>query len=99
MRMPARPGSAYRLGSLVEHFCLLEPLEARLLLTGMPEIDAGVAVACAALPISVTSGYSTPFVVDWNNDGMKDLLVGQLANGKIRLHLNAGATDCGRKTT
>ena len=90
MIRPAGRKSTRRPEFLAGDFLSLESLEARLLLTGMPEIDAGSAVACAGLPISVTSGYSTPFVVDWNNDGMKDLLVGQLANGKIRLYLNAG---------
>jgi len=31
-----------------------------------------------------------PFVVDWNNDGAKDLLVGQFTNGNIWLYLNLG---------
>jgi hypothetical protein len=90
MIRPARRTSTRRPEFRAGDFLSLEPLEARLLLTGMPEIDAGVAVASAGLPISVTSGFSTPFVVDWDNDGMKDLLVGQLDNGKIRLYLNAG---------
>ena len=31
-----------------------------------------------------------PFVTDWNNDGKKDLIVGQPHHGKIRLYLNYG---------
>ena len=31
-----------------------------------------------------------PTVVDWNNDGMKDLLVGAFYNGNIHLFLNEG---------
>ena len=33
---------------------------------------------------------SNPFVVDWNNDGAKDLLVGQFTQGNILLYLNVG---------
>ncbi len=34
--------------------------------------------------------YASPAVVDWNNDGAKDLLVGQAADAKILLYLNQG---------
>jgi len=89
MRMPARPGSAYRPGSLVEHFCLLEPLEVRLLLAGMPELDPGVVLTCGGAAID-SDWDTTPFVIDWNNDGKKDLLVGQYTDGLIRLYINEG---------
>ena len=34
--------------------------------------------------------HSNPFVADWNNDGAKDLLVGQFTSGYIWLYLNMG---------
>ncbi|MHC4944674.1 MAG: hypothetical protein ACYTG7_16780 [Planctomycetota bacterium] len=34
--------------------------------------------------------YSTPTSVDWNNDGNKDLLVGQYVDGHIWLFINEG---------
>lgn len=33
---------------------------------------------------------ATPTVVDWNNDGRKDLVAGQYTSGHIRLYLNQG---------
>jgi len=33
---------------------------------------------------------SVPCVVDWDNDGKKDLLVGQLIGGHVKLFLNRG---------
>ena len=33
---------------------------------------------------------STPTVADWNNDGAKDLIVGQFTSGYIWLFLNQG---------
>ncbi|MBP7051237.1 MAG: hypothetical protein KBE65_09495 [Phycisphaerae bacterium] len=41
----------------------------------------------------VVSGYSAPSFVDWNNDGLKDLIVGEGSGstpGKVRVYLNIG---------
>jgi hypothetical protein len=41
----------------------------------------------------VVSGYSVPSFEDWNNDGLKDLIVGEGGGGvtgKIRVYLNVG---------
>ena len=37
--------------------------------------------------VTAPSGDAVPFIVDWNNDGKKDLLVG-CADGKVYLYLN-----------
>lgn len=54
-----------------------------------PEFKEGVYVYDGALPLEVDR-HSNPFVVDWNNDGLKDLLVGQFTQGYIWLYLNQG---------
>ena len=52
-------------------------------------------IRCAGLPIDVGKG-SDPFVVDWDGDGLKDLIVGQFYDqsgnndGKIRVYINDG---------
>jgi len=52
-----------------------------------PALAAGVSVA---LPdVGVPRSNARPFVVDWDEDGRKDLLVG-VANGSIYLFLNTG---------
>ena len=44
----------------------------------------------------VVPGYSVPSFVDWNNDGLQDLVVGEggvtgtVAPGKVRVYLNVG---------
>lgn len=41
----------------------------------------------------VVPGYSVPSFVDWNNDGLKDLIVGEGGDGvpgKVRVYLNTG---------
>ena len=54
-----------------------------------PVLDKGVYIYDGAKPMEVDR-HSTPEVVDWNNDGMKDLIVGQFGYGKITLFLNQG---------
>jgi len=45
-----------------------------------PVVDLGIDV-----------GYwSAPTTADWDNDGRKDLIVGQYSAGKIRLYMNQG---------
>jgi hypothetical protein len=58
-----------------------------------PVFRPGVYVEANGSPLDVTmndKGYSAPNVCDWNNDGRKDLLVGQFWDGKVRLYLNSG---------
>ena len=43
----------------------------------------------ASLGLPVMPG-AVPYVADWNNDGLKDLLVGQ-ADGTVKLFVNAGS--------
>jgi hypothetical protein len=59
----------------------------------MPVLKEGVKIECGGKPIDVEIGHLVPCVVDWNNDGKKDLIVGQFQKGLIRLYLNQGADD------
>jgi len=43
----------------------------------------------AGVPIDV-GYYGAPTMYDWNQDGAKDLVLGQYDYGKIRLYLNQG---------
>ncbi len=50
----------------------------------------GVRIEAGGKPIDIEVGHLVPRTCDWNNDGKKDLIVGQFANGAIRLYLNQG---------
>jgi hypothetical protein len=57
-----------------------------------PAFDAGTLLQVgqpgSKVPIAV-GGRATPSVVDWNNDGRKDLVVGAL-DGRIHVYINEG---------
>jgi hypothetical protein len=41
-------------------------------------------------PIDVEIGHAAPYVVDWDGDGVRDLLVGQFGKGRCRIYKNTG---------
>ena len=51
---------------------------------------AGDRLTAGGEVIDVEVGHLVPCAVDWNNDGKKDLVVGQFSAGSIRLYLNDG---------
>jgi hypothetical protein len=54
-----------------------------------PVIKTGIYILDGSKPLAVDR-HSTPTAVDWNNDGAKDLVVGQFGYGRIWLYLNQG---------
>ncbi|MCU0722387.1 MAG: hypothetical protein MUC63_02015 [Planctomycetes bacterium] len=57
---------------------------------GAPELAEGVKIEAGGAPIDSRIGHLVPCVADWNNDGKKDLLVGEFEGGRVRLYLNVG---------
>jgi len=55
-----------------------------------PDLEAGVYIQDTGGPIDVDA-HLIPTCVDWNEDGAKDLLVGQYSDGNINLYLNQGS--------
>lgn len=64
-------------------------LSAGVLWAEVPDLKAGVNIKDGINDLEVTY-CSVPTAVDWNNDGAKDLVVGQFTNGYIWLYLNTG---------
>ncbi len=57
---------------------------------GEAKLAKGVKLEAAGKPIDVEIGHLVPRACDWNNDGRKDLIVGQFKDGAIRLYVNQG---------
>ena len=55
-----------------------------------PELQQPFRVMAAAEPIDVDIGHAAPFLADIDRDGIKDLLVGQFGEGKLRIYKNIG---------
>lgn len=55
------------------------------------EFQEGIPLKAGGEVIDVTQGHLMPTVMDWNDDGKKDLVVGQFKGGRIRLYLNEGS--------
>lgn len=55
-----------------------------------PDLEAGVLIHDSGGPIDMDLHF-VPISVDWNEDGAKDLLVGQYSYGYINLFLNQGS--------
>jgi autotransporter-associated beta strand protein len=56
----------------------------------IPVFDSFAYLRVGGNEFSVSGGFSTPEVVDWNNDGRRDLVVGD-GNGGVHLLINTGS--------
>lgn len=65
-------------------FCCLQSVSA-----DEPSFFEGFRLQNGSAPLAVQY-YSSPTVVDWNNDGARDLVCGQEMYGNIALFLNQG---------
>ena len=54
-----------------------------------PILKVPVKIQAGGVDLNVGT-YAIPKVWDWDNDGRKDLIVGQAAGGNVRLYLNSG---------
>ncbi len=50
-------------------------------------------VEAGGQPIDVEVGHAAPLMVDFDGDGLRDLLVGQFGGGKLRLYRNTGTAS------
>jgi hypothetical protein len=50
-------------------------------------------VEAGGAAITVTGGHADPCVADWDGDGVKDLLLGEFTQGRIRFYRNVGTNE------
>jgi len=60
------------------------------LVSDAPELTTPHQVLANGEPIDVDIGHAAPFFTDWDGDGLRDLLVGQFGEGKLRIYRNIG---------
>lgn len=60
------------------------------------QFEAPFRVEAGGVPIDVDIGHAAPYVVDFDGDGVRDLLVGQFGQGQCRIYKNVG-TDTAPK--
>ncbi len=58
-----------------------------------PTFHAPFQVKDGDLPITVDACHAAPLYVDYDEDGRKELLVGQFGGGKLRIYRNKGTDD------
>ncbi len=54
------------------------------------ELSAPKQVLVAGAPIGVKVGHAAPLAIDFDGDGVRDLLVGQFGDGKLNIFKNTG---------
>ena len=54
------------------------------------ELEPPVRLESAGKPIDTETGHASPFVCDYDGDGVQDLLVGQFGNGQLWIYHNEG---------
>lgn len=55
--------------------------------------EPGIRIQANGINMKVDTYASAPYVVDWNEDGKKDLLVGCFYSGNVHLFLNSGSNS------
>lgn len=59
-------------------------------------LQAPFRAEAAGVPIDLSGdgvGHAAPIFFDWDGDGLRDLLVGQFGDGKLRIYRNTGKKD------
>jgi hypothetical protein len=84
---------ARAMGKIISYFCLCAALVwAPASQAGMPVLRDGGTIQESGSTMDV-GYYTAPEVVDWNEDGKKDLLVGKFYSGDAKLFINQGTDE------
>jgi hypothetical protein len=57
---------------------------------GKVELEKPFLATAAGKVIQVDVGHAAPILADYDGDGLKDLLVGQFGQGRLRIYKNVG---------
>ncbi len=59
----------------------------------LPVFSSSFFVQANGGDLVVSASIPDPCVVDWDGDGVKDLVIGQFSSGKIRFYPNSGSNE------
>ena len=59
----------------------------------LPSFSSPFFVQANGTDLIVSASIPDPCVVDWDGDGLKDLVIGQFSTGKIRFYPNSGTNE------
>ncbi len=61
----------------------------------LPRLAAPFLVEAGGLPIAAVTGHAAPFLIDLDDDGRLDLVVGEFgeSGGRARIYLNQGSAQ------
>ena len=71
-------------------------------LAALPELAPPIRIEADDKPIEAVTGHAAPFVIDWDGDGVRDLVVGMFGNdggtqgGTARVYRNVGSNQAPR---
>ena len=68
-------------------------LSATAALADLPYFSSPFFVQANGADLVVSSSIPDPCVIDWDGDGLKDLVIGQFSTGKIRFYPNSGTNE------
>ncbi len=82
--------TVFALGSLLGSITAQADDSQSAIRTALPQLADPVKIYACDEPITVPNGHAAPWVMDFDKDGKKDLIVGQFRGGKARIYLNIG---------
>ena len=65
-------------------------LSATVAFADLPDFASPFFVQANGVDLVVSSSIPDPCVVDWDGDGVKDLVIGHFAGGNVRFYPNSG---------
>ena len=85
--------SGYERGIQMKYFSVLLFLAVAVTFADLPVFSSPFFVQADGIDLVVSASIPDPCVIDWDGDGLKDLVLGQFSLGKIRFYPNSGTNE------
>ncbi len=81
------------MGKQMKYICILLFVAAAVTFADLPVFSSPFFVQANGVDLVVSASIPDPCVIDWDGDGLKDLVIGQFSTGKIRFYPNSGTNE------